>query len=207
MQLFASLRTRHAAGVALAVVTALAFVVQSAAPTSADPPKGPQVSKVPVGGPPMVLDAKGYIQGFVDFCNQSKPGYFPNTAGLVMVSNRPDANQDATYTEAALSVVMGSKKLQTTANGGKMSDVRYFNNKRWSKPAQPGQLFGDGPFPFDPSAADHPTLALDAATGKATLPGGVTVNLQYSNGVLYGQASTGEMFVITLKKIAGQKVP
>jgi hypothetical protein len=207
MYLFARFYTRQMAYVVLAVAAALAFVALSTLPTRAGQAKSGQITKIPPGGGPpiVVLDAKSYLQGFVDFCNQSKPGYMPNSVGVVMVSNRPDANQDATYTEGTLAVVKGTKQLQTMS-GGKMTDTRYFNNQRWNIPPVGGDL-SIPVYPFDPKHTDQPLLTLDAATGKATLPGGVSITLTYSNAVLYGQTSNGEMFVITLKKVAGQKIP
>jgi hypothetical protein len=91
--------------------------------------------------------------------------------------------------------------LQTTG------DTHYHNNKRWS----PG---GFTSYPFDPSRTDHPKITLDAATGQANVPSVVfpgsvvTIDLQYSRGVLYGQdGRTGEMFVITLTERHGAPTP
>jgi hypothetical protein len=119
-----------------------------------------------------------------------------------MVSNCPDKQQDATYTEGDLSL-SGSTRLQTTPSYGAMSDTHYYNNKRWYLQ---GLLTN---YPFDPKRADHPQLSLDASSGKATVPsvsgGAPTIDLQYARGVLYGQYfSTGEMYVITLKQVPGQ---
>jgi hypothetical protein len=203
MRPFSCLRRRHAAAV-FAAVAALAILGASTQMTSAVPL---QVPKKPPPPPPPPVTAKSYLQELVNWCKLSKPGWSPNYLHLVMVSNCPDKNQDASYTEGDLALV-GSTHLQTAMTHGEMSDTHYYNNKRWSKQGS------FTTYPFDPTGADHPKLALDAATGKATVPSVaspgslVTIDLEYAHGVLYGQYSgTGEMFVITLKKVPGQQPP
>jgi hypothetical protein len=181
--------------------TAAALLVSSIALGALSAP--PPVPKPgPVNKPLPPTTAKAYLQSWVDWCKQSKPGWSPNRVHLVMVSNCPDKQQDAGYTETDqndLSLV-GKTQLQTTG------DTHYYNNKRWGP--------GFSTYPFDPKVADHPKLTLDAATGQATVPSGVfpgalvTIDLQYAHGVLYGQASrTDEMFVITLTQQPGRPPP
>jgi hypothetical protein len=120
-----------------------------------------------------------------------------------MVSNCPDKQQDASYTETDLAdlSLVGNTQLQTTG------DTHYYNNRRWGTGGFPT-------YPFDPSQTDHAKITLDVATGQATVPSAafpgsvVTIDLQYNRGVLYGQdGRTGEMFVITLTERPGAPTP
>jgi hypothetical protein len=198
MRPFFCLRWCHAAGVALVALTALAMLGTSPSVTSAFPPQ-----VVPQKPPPPPITAKSYLQELVNWCKQSKPGWSPNTVHLVMVSNRPDPQQNATYTEGYLSV-SGTNQLQTTVTNGTVSDTVYYNNKRYNCP--PGG-FPVNPFDASPGSVQHLKITLDATTGKATIGLLNTFNLTYSQGVLYGQNRFGEMYVITLKKVPGQPFP
>src|SRR5262245_30975375 len=79
------------AAAAALLVSSIALGALSAPP---QPPKTGQVNK-PL--PPMT--AKDYLQTWVNWCKQSKPVWSPNRVHLVMVSNCPDKQQDAGYTE------------------------------------------------------------------------------------------------------------
>lgn len=141
-----------------------------------------------------IQNLSGFLQELVNWVQKKPQGSGDYYIGFTVASNQ--RSELVTYTVGALRYKTVSGKGVFSGQG-----TRYFSDRQWRYPAQPGQISIDQ-YPFDPSRTDKVTVDLDATTGQINIKEGAKQTLiksEYGHGVLYGFGG-GTMFVFSFNK-------